>query len=134
MASKSKSSKSSQATGAKKAHSNTNNSEQDNTKSAADPQQAAEWAKQVVEHLVEAQKQWIEITQQQNALIVKAIQESMAFYRTAPTPALGDWARQGIEGFVEAQKRWAEVAWQQSRQVFDSMRENVNFDPANVLR
>ena len=71
---------------------------------------AAEWAQQVVEHLVEGKKKWIDLTAQQNALVLKAIEEGMEFYRTAPTPGLGEWARQGVEGIVEAQKRWAEIA------------------------
>nr|MBP6824493.1 hypothetical protein [Acidobacteriota bacterium] len=75
---------------------------------------AADWASQVVEHLVDAQKKWIDLTAQQNALVLKAVEEGMGFYRSAPTPALGDWARHGYEGFVEAQRRWAEVASQQS--------------------
>src|ERR1043165_7065407 len=100
---------------------------------AATPEaSAADWAKQVVEHLVDAQKKWIDLTAQQNALVLKAIEEGMGFYRTAPTPALGDWARQGVEGFVEAQKRWAEVASQQGKQVYDAMRDNVNFNPSDV--
>src|SRR4051794_39484157 len=76
---------------------------------ATENNQAADWAKQVVENLAEAQKKWIQITSEQNALVLKAITEGMSFYRTAPTPALADWARQGIEGFVEAQKQWAEI-------------------------
>ena len=51
---------------------------------------AAEWAQQVVEHLVTAQKKWIDLTAQQNAIVLKAIEEGMQFYRTAPTPALAD--------------------------------------------
>ncbi|HSF25008.1 MAG TPA: hypothetical protein VLE20_12350, partial [Blastocatellia bacterium] len=82
---------------------------------------AAEWAQQVVEHLVDAQKKWIDLTAQQNALVLKAIEEGMAFYRTAPTPALAGWARQGVEGIVEAQKRWAEIASQQSSQLYDAI-------------
>src|SRR5215510_14227662 len=92
---------------------------------------AAEWAKQVVEHLVEAQKKWIDLTAQQNALVLKAIQEGMEFYRSAPTPALAAWARQGVEGIVEAQKRWAEIASQQSGQLYDAIKEGVSFNPAD---
>ena len=44
---------------------------------------AAEWAQQVVEHLVDAQKKWIDLTAQQNALVLKAIEEGMQFYRSA---------------------------------------------------
>jgi hypothetical protein len=95
---------------------------------------AAEWAKQVVEHLVEAQKNWIDLTAQQNALVLKAIEEGMEFYRTAPTPALADWARQGVEGIVEAQKRWAEIASQQSKQVFDAIREGFGGSPSDLSR
>src|SRR5215216_1695633 len=101
---------------------------------AAENNQAAEWAKQVVENLAEAQKKWIEITSEQNALVLKAITEGLGFYKTAPTPALADWARQGIEGFVEAQKRWAEIASQQSAQFFEAMREGAGFDASDVTR
>jgi len=95
---------------------------------------AADWAKQVVEHLVDAQKKWIDLTAQQNALVLKAIEEGMEFYRSAPTPALADWARQGVEGIVEAQKRWAEVASQQSRQLYDAIREGVGTTPSDLNR
>src|SRR6185503_3634785 len=87
---------------------------------------AAEWAQQVVEHLVDAQKKWIDLTAQQNALVLKAIEEGMDFYRTAPTPALAGWARQGVESLVEAQRRWAEIASQQSTQLFDAIRQGVS--------
>ncbi|MBK6795556.1 MAG: hypothetical protein IPG76_01810 [Acidobacteria bacterium] len=80
----------------------------------------AEFAKTVVNHLVDAQKKWIELTSQQNAMMVKAIEDGMGFYRSAPNPILGDWARQAVEGFVEAQKRWSEIATQQSRQMYES--------------
>jgi hypothetical protein len=124
----------------KETKANTNNT--NNGHAAPDMTQATEWASQVVEHLMAAQKNWIEITQQQNALVMKAIEEGMNFYRTAPTPALGDWARQGYEGFVEAQKRWSEVASQQSRQMFDALRgglpgmpgmDGMNFDPTGAM-
>src|ERR1051325_6546855 len=95
--------------------------------------QAAEWAKQVGEHLVEAQKKWIEITTAQNALVLKAIQQGMELYNTAPTPALGEWAKQGVESFVEAQKRWAEMVSQQSAQLFGALREGLNFNGTDVL-
>src|SRR6202795_4829798 len=95
---------------------------------------AAEWAQQVVEHMVDAQKKWIDPTAQQNALVLKAIEEGMEFYRSAPTPALGDWARQGVEGIVEAQKRWAEIASQQSGRLYDSIREGINVSPSDVSR
>ncbi|NOT62062.1 MAG: hypothetical protein HOP19_17755 [Acidobacteria bacterium] len=107
------------------------NTTPDATKDAT--QQATEWAAQVVEHLVTSQKNWIEITQQQNALTMKAIEEGMNFYRTAPTPALGEWARQGYEGFVEAQKRWSEIASQQSGQMFEALRDGMNFNPADMM-
>src|SRR5215510_10866022 len=92
---------------------------------APETQQATEWAKEVFEHLVETQKKWIEITQQQNALVLKAVGEGINFYRNAPTPALGEWVKQGVEGFVEAQKRWAEMASQQSSQLMEAMRDGA---------
>ena len=98
-----------------------------------DTNAATEWAAEVVNHLMTAQKNWIEITQQQNALTMKAIEEGMSFYRNAPTPALGEWARQGYEGFVEAQKRWSEIASQQSGQMFQALRDGMTFDPAKAM-
>src|ERR1044071_10257915 len=73
----------------------------DKSQTTAPEASAADWAKQVVEHLVDAQKKWIDLTAQQNAIVLKAIEDGMGFYRTAPTPALADWARQGVEGLVE---------------------------------
>src|SRR6266540_5097870 len=101
---------------------------------AAQDTGAAEWAQQVVEHLVDAQKKWLDLTAQQNAVVLKAIEQGMEFYRNAPTPGLGDWARQGIEGIVEAQKRWAEIVTQQSGQLYDAIREGISVNPADVSR
>jgi hypothetical protein len=95
---------------------------------------AAEWAQQVVEHLVDAQKKWIDLTAQQNALVVKAVEEGLQFYRSAPTPALGDWARQGVEGIVEAQRRWAEIASQQSSQLYGAIKDGMSVTPSDVSR
>ena len=82
---------------------------------AAPEANAAEWAQQVVEHLVDAQKRWIDLTAQQNALVLKAIEEGMEFYRTAPTPALAGWDCHisMIEMVIPARKRewgWPERA------------------------
>ena len=71
---------------------------------APETNQAAEWAKQVVENMAEAQKRWIEITSEQNAIVLKAITEGMNFYRSAPTPALADWARAGDRRFCRSAK------------------------------
>jgi hypothetical protein len=80
------------------------------------PIKAGDWAKQMMDSLTEAQKRWIDIASEQNALVMKAITEGVNFYKTAPTPALADWAKQGFESIVEAQKRWADIAAKESKQ------------------
>jgi hypothetical protein len=83
-----------------------------------EPMPPADWVKQMIENLTDAQKRWIDLASEQNALVLKAISEGVNFYKTAPTPALADWAKAGIEGIIEAQKRWADIAAKQS-QMFD---------------
>jgi len=84
-----------------------------------------EWTKKVVENLVDAEKRWIEMASEQNALTMKAIREGVNFYRTAPTPALADWARQGVEGLLEAQRKWVESATQQRSQFFQAQQQTT---------
>jgi hypothetical protein len=84
-----------------------------------------DWAKQVVENLVEAEKRWIELASEQNALTLKAIREGVKFYHTAPNPALADWARQGVESLLEAQKKWIDTATQQRNQFFKTAQEQT---------
>lgn len=40
---------------------------------APEPTPPADWAKQMIESLTDAQKRWIEIASEQNALVLKAI-------------------------------------------------------------
>ena len=82
-----------------------------------------DWVKQVVENLLEAEKKWIELASEQNALTMKAIRQSLEFYRTAPTRPLGNWARQGMDGFLEAQRKWFDSAAQQRNQLFQQAQE-----------
>jgi hypothetical protein len=83
---------------------------------APEPTPPTVWVEQMIESLTDAQKRWIDLASEQNALVLKAITEGVSFYKSAPTPALADWAKQGIEGIVEAQNRWADIAAKQSKQ------------------
>ncbi len=67
-----------------------------------------DWTKQVVENLVAAERRWIELSSEQNALTLKAIRDGLALYRSAPSSALAEWARRGVESLVEAQKLWVD--------------------------
>lgn len=82
-----------------------------------------DWVKQVVENLLEAEKKWIELASEQNALTMKAIRQSLESYRTAPTRPLASWARQGMEGLLEAQRKWFDAAVQQGSQLFQQAQE-----------
>src|SRR5947208_2618573 len=93
---------------ATKAKSNKNNGQP----AAPETAQATEWAKQVVEHMVEAQKKWIEITQQQNAQAIKAMKDGLGLDENSPAAALADFAQQAVTNYVEVQKRWLELATQ----------------------
>ena len=84
-----------------------------------------DWVKQVVENLLEAEKKWIELASEQNALTMKALRQSLEFYRTAPTRPLAGWARQGMDGFLEAQRKWFDTAAQQRSQLFQQAQEAV---------
>ena len=79
----------------------------------------------MIESLTEAQKRWIDIASEQNALVLKAVTEGVEFYKSAPTPELADWAKQGIEGIVEARKRWADIASKQSKEFIEAMRNGT---------
>ena len=91
-----------------------------------------DWAKQVVENLVEAEKKWIELASEQNALTMKAIRQGVEFYRAAPNPGMADWARQGVESLLEAQKKWVESATQQRNQFFQTQQAQQEDTEANV--
>lgn len=87
-----------------------------------------DWAKRVVENLLEAEKKWIELASEQNALTLKAIREGLGFYRSAPNPGLADWAKQGIESLLDTQKKWLEGATQQRYQFFKTEQEQPLVD------
>lgn len=91
-----------------------------------------DWAKQVVENLVEAEKKWIELASEQNALTMKAIRQGIEFYRAAPNPAMANWARQGVESLLEAQKKWVEGATQQRSQFFQTEQAQQEDTEASV--
>ncbi len=82
----------------------------------AEPLPPTVWVEEMMESLTGAQKRWIDLASEQNALFLKAIAEGVNFYKSAPTPALADWAKQGVEGIVEGQRRWADAASMQSTQ------------------
>ncbi len=80
-----------------------------------------DWARQMVESLVEAERKWLEMAAQQNEVAFKALREGIESYRTAPTPTLAEWAKQGLENFLEAQRKWTESASQQRLQFFQTV-------------
>src|SRR2546425_1025599 len=73
---------------------------------------AADWAQQVVEHLVDAQKKWIDLTAQQNALVIRALKAGLNLDDNSPAAALADFAQQAVTNYVEVQKRWLDLATQ----------------------
>ena len=83
---------------------------------------ASDWTRQVVDNLFEAEKSWIEMASQQNALVLRTMREVLALYRGAPNAAMGDWARQGLESFVEAQRKWVENITQQQASFLSDQR------------
>ncbi len=87
----------------------------------------ADYAQNVLDQLVEAQKTWFENAARQNALLVETVNKMSEMRQNAPTEALSDWVKQGIEGFIEAQKRWSEIAVQQSEQILRSVKSNADF-------
>ncbi len=98
----------------------------------------SEWTKQVVENLVEAEKKWIELASEQNALTLKALQKGQEFYKNAPNPEVGEWAKQGVESFLEIQKKWTETLNQQRDQFLAQVKQalpfDVNTDPAAATK
>lgn len=63
-----------------------------------------QWVKQVMERLVEDEKKWVELASEQSNLTMKAIRQSLEFYRTFPTPPVMGWIREGTRRFYAAQK------------------------------
>lgn len=94
-----------------------------NAKDAADAL-PADWARTVLDQLVEAQKAWFENASQQNALLLATVKKMSELRQNAPSAALSDWVKQGIEGFVEAQKSWSEITVRQSEQILKAVQSN----------
>lgn len=89
-----------------------------------------DWARQLVEGLVEAERKWLELAAQQNELVFKTIREGLEYYRSAPNPTLGEWARQGMENFLETQRKWTENLTQQRFQFLQAQtQEGAEFAP-----
>lgn len=89
-----------------------------------------DWAKMIVNQLIEAQRMWLEMTTQQTALVFKTVSEVMGMSQNAPTEALGNWAKQGIESFITAQKHWSEIAMQQSAELMQTVQSGASFGGA----
>jgi hypothetical protein len=107
-------------------------------KKAEETVQAAEssptdWARQLVESLVEAERKWLELASQQNDITFKVIREGIENYRTAPSPTLGEWGKQGIENFLEAQRKWTESFTQQRFNFFQSQNAETTGDAADSV-
>ena len=86
-----------------------------------------DFAKMIVNQLIEAQRMWLEMTTQQTALIFKTVSEVMGMSENAPTEELAKMAKNGVTSFIEAQKYWAETAMQQSAQLMQTVQSNVSF-------
>jgi hypothetical protein len=89
-----------------------------------------DWAKMIVNQLIEAQRMWLEMTTQQTALVFKTVSEVMGMSQNAPSEALGNWAKQGVESFITAQKHWSEIAMQQSAQLMQTVQSGASFGGA----
>ena len=83
-----------------------------------------DWARQMVENLVEAERKLLVMATQQNEMVFKAIRDGLEYYRSAPTPPLAEWARQGLENLLEAQRKWTESATQQRFNFFQAQGQN----------
>lgn len=91
------------------------------------------WVKQMIERLIEDEKKWIELASEQNSLTLKAIRQSIEFYRTFPMPPFMSWVREGSQKFWEAQQAPAATMEAEvtvadpetftARQPFDSLME-----------
>ena len=86
-----------------------------------------DFAKMIVNQLIEAQRMWLEMTTQQTALIFKTVSDVMGMSENAPTEELAKMAKNGVTSFIEAQKYWAETAMQQSAQLMQTVQSNVSF-------
>lgn len=95
--------------------------------SASAAQMPNDFARMVVNQLVEAQRMWLELTTQQTALVVKTVSEVMGMSGNAPTDAMADWAKKGVEGFINAQKQWSEIAMQQGEKLMQTVQSGASF-------
>jgi hypothetical protein len=86
-----------------------------------------DFAKMVVNQLIEAQRMWLEMTTQQTAIIFKTVSEVMGMSQNAPTEALANWAKTGVESFIAAQKQWSEIALKQSAQLMQTVQSGASF-------
>ena len=111
-------------------------------KPGAAPAQAdyAEWARQLVEGLVEAERRWLELAAAQNELTFNAIRQGVEALRNAPTAGLSEWARQGLENLLEIQRSWTGNFNQQRMQFLNSqlqpgsnMAANLNMPPTGQM-
>ncbi len=86
-----------------------------------------DFARMVVNQLVEAQRMWLELTTQQTALVVKTVTDVMGMSNNAPTDAMAEYAKKGVEGFINAQKQWSEIAMQQGEKLMQTVQSGANF-------
>lgn len=68
-----------------------------------------EWVKQVMEYMVEDEKKWMELASEQSNLTMKAVRQSLEFYRTFPMPPVLKWLREGTSRFYQMQKPGQEI-------------------------
>lgn len=104
-----------------------------------------QWASQVSVHLGRARHQLAELASQQNALIIKAIDEGIDLVRTAPTPDLRQLASEGLAALEEARQsiatlaqlppeQLAEVARSQAGQAVDGAADLAGAGAAALLQ
>jgi hypothetical protein len=86
-----------------------------------------DFAKMVVNQLIEAQRMWLEMTTQQTAIIFNTVSEVMGMSQNAPTEALAKWTKTGVESFIAAQKQWSEIALKQSAQLMQTVQSGASF-------
>ena len=64
-----------------------------NKRASSAANQPLEFAQQIVNQMLEAQRMWLEITTQQTALVVKTVSDVMNLSNNAPSEALSDVGR-----------------------------------------
>lgn len=87
------------------------------------PVELKDWARQVSQHLGRARQQIAELAAQQNALLIKAIDEGIDLVRTAPTPDLRQIANEGLEALSEAKQVVSTLAQLPPEQLLETARE-----------